>query len=329
MRVHLFAGILLVSALAGCAGEPPQEASLSAVGASEAKPAGSGNQSASANLSLVEAPEWSVGDAWTMGTPDGSVTMVVTQADASGYTLSTDSETVASFDAMFDISYLGRIRASDLAGDQGGAPVQFFAFPLEDGKKWSTTWDGLAIDLAATFNPAIPTPLGAQPGFMIEGKNGEEPYVHYSYVPALRWWSHLDFEGYAVKVEKVASNWTGTYSDAVAKVVFESATSAPFAMPGAGAFTVEEAQSFLMLSLVGQAPAHARALFLSDPSGAPYMTQTSNFEASPEPGGYFLTERIPATAGEWHIAAPMLHHPEGRFDLRVHQVAILTKALGP
>lgn len=328
MRVQLVASVLLLlPALAGCIGGS-DEAGAATVDQPEAMLLGAGNETAAgANLSLVEAPVWSVGDAWTVSTPDRSLTLVVTQADASGYTLSTDNEDVASYDAMFDVSFLGRIRASDLAGEQGGVPIQFFSFPLEDGKKWSTQWDGLTIDLTATFNPAVSTPLGARPGFMIEGKNGEESYVHYSYVPDLRWWSHIAFEGYEVKVEKVAQNWTGTYVEAVAKPVFESATSLPFAMSGVGAFTVDEGQSFLMLSLAGEAEAHARALFITDPSGAPYMTQTSNVEASPQPDRYFLTERMPATPGQWHIAAPLLHHPHGGFALAVYQVALTTKPL--
>lgn len=327
MRSTLLAALLLVPALAGCIGGA-DEAATAAVDAPDAAALAAGNATAAAaNLSLFDAPVWSVGDAWTMEAPNGPVTLVVTQADASGYTLATDDEGLAGFDAMFDVSYVGRIRASDLAGSQGGQPIQFFSFPLEDGKRWTTTWDGLAVDLTATYSAAIPTPLGAQPGFTIEGKSGEEPYVHYSYVPALRWWSHLAFEGYEVKVTQASRNWTGTYVEAVAKPVFESATSAPVAMPGAGAFTVDEGQSFLMLSLAGEAPAHARALVVTDPSGAPYMTQTSNFEASPQHGGYFLTERMPATPGQWHVASPILHHPEGGFVMAVHQVAVTVKPL--
>lgn len=329
MRLHVLVCILLLAPLAGCAEAPEAELSAGTVAATDVEaPTLPGTTGAPVNLTSADAPAWAIGDAWTMGSDDGSFTLVVTQADGAGYTLSTDSETVAGFDAMFDISYVGRIRASDLAGSQGGTPVQFFSFPLEDGKKWSTTWDGLTIDLTATYSASIPTPAGAQPGFLIEGLNGETPYVHYDYVPALRWWSHIAFvEGYGVKVEKAARNWTGSYTEAVATAVFEGGTSAPVLAPAGGAFTVDEAQSFVMLALIGHAPMHARALVVTDPSGQPYMTQTGNVEASQEPMGYFTTERMPATPGEWHIASPILHHPEGGFLVRVYQIAIMSKAL--
>ena len=54
-------------------------------------------------------------------------------------------------DAREDVSRLGPQRKSDLAGSQGDDRVQFFQWPLVDGKSWSTRWDHQPVTITATF----------------------------------------------------------------------------------------------------------------------------------------------------------------------------------
>lgn len=279
------------------------------------------------------APLWLVGDAWAIRSDDGAgntenSVLVVTRADADAYTLETTSATVAGFDAMFDVSYVGRIRASDLAGAQQGNPIEFFRFPLADGATWTTTWDGLEIALTATAAPAISTAVGTQPGFTIVGTADGAPYVEYDYVPALRWWSHLQFAaGYGFRVERAMTNWTGEVATAQAKLVYESASVAPLGGPNSGAFTVSEGQTFLAMTIAGAGSSYARALVLTDPAGAPYMTTTPNAEGAPTGGAYFYYETLPPTPGQWHVGNPTLHDPEGSASIRIHEVLVGTKTI--
>lgn len=278
------------------------------------------------NASL-DAPAWRVGDAWTVessGVADGErATLVVVAAEGSSYQLQSTSEQMATFDAMFDVSYLGRIRASDLAGHQQDQPVQFFSFPLAHGKAWTAQWDGLEISLTAGFSPGIPTPLGPQPGFVIQGTTADgQPYVEYDYVPALRWWSHLHFaEGYGIKVTAVSENWTGQYATATAQTLL---TLGPGSPPG-GTFTVAEGQTTVALTLMGYAEAHARAVALVDPDHGERMGPAVTHSATP--AGGFEVYTFPAKPGQWKLAAPTAHHPNGFFAVHAQQVAVAKATL--
>jgi hypothetical protein len=91
---------------------------------------------------------WTEGRWWTYTTtsPDGAgddMDLAVTAVSADAYTLDTSSRQTAGFEAEFDISFIGPIRVSDLAGRQGDDVVEYFRFPLEEGKNWTTPWDGV------------------------------------------------------------------------------------------------------------------------------------------------------------------------------------------
>ena len=275
----------------------------------------------------VEAPEWRVGDAWTIDSSGAGeserATLVVVAADSGSYQLRSTSEQMATFDAMFDVSYVGRIRASDLAGHQQDQPVKFFDFPMRDGSAWSATWDGIEVSLRAGFQPAIATPMGPQPGFVIQGTTPDgATYVEYDYVPALKWWTHIHFaEGYGFKVTGTAANWTGTYAVGTAKELLRLASGGP---PG-GVFTVDADQTFVTMTTIGFAEAHARALVLVDPENNEHGG--AFHEASPAPSGVFDVRTFPAKAGQWKVAAPVVHHPHGGFATTFQQVAIQKLAL--
>lgn len=129
--------------MAGCAEAPPpidagEDATDDPAGATEGIPA----------------PSWALGDHWTFRPTDGEpVTFVVAEDLGEDWRMrTTDAELAFSEQAAearpdFDISTLGAIRKSDLAGSQGADRVKHFDFPLVAGKEWTTPWDGQTFDV--------------------------------------------------------------------------------------------------------------------------------------------------------------------------------------
>lgn len=282
-----------------------------------------------ANNSTVAVPVWNVGDAWDVSTSNLGAsersTFVVVAASNDAYQLATTSASLATFDAVLDVSYVGKIRASDLAGAQGDKTVTFFDFPLTDGKSWSATWDGVPTEIHAVFASAIAT-AGGQPGFQITATQAGKPYATYDYVPTLKWWSHIDFAGgYGLKVERATTNWTGAVAVATAKKVFDSDTVFPVATLNTQTFHVDERQTSLFLMMTGGAKTYARGYQLVDPNGTAYPSGGPTTDAQPSGGGVFQVEQFPAAPGDWKISAPVAHTSDGKFVLRVHEVALAKK----
>ena len=130
--------VLALVLLAGCAESDPP-----AGGGPEGTPVAGGHGGHDAAGHLL-APEWQVGDSWTLSSPqqDTPFTHVVTSDGGDDWVVDTDSPTTAYFDARFDISFLGKVRKSDLAGSQGSTRVEFLRFPLAKDLEWTTSWDG-------------------------------------------------------------------------------------------------------------------------------------------------------------------------------------------
>lgn len=326
MRTVTVALLVLMGAIGGCLADSGEgEVAASADDdAGDALPGDDGNATATPALAEADVPEWQVGDAWSITTHGGEgsamYALVVVDAGSSGYTIAATDEEITVLDAIHDISYLGRIRTSDLAGSQQDAPVRFFDFPLTDGKTWTTTWDGFEVKLTATLADAIPTPDGPKPGFRIVGTHEDATYVTYDYVPDVGWWTGISFEaGYGFTVNRVIHNATGTYPVATAELLFEATSEAPFGMHGTGSFTVAEGQTSLLLMVDGHAEHVARTVVLTDPAGTPVIAQEPTTD---QPPGVWSPRHLPTTPGEWHIAAPALHDPEGSVRVQVQQVVV-------
>lgn len=319
--------LALPALLAGCLGGSSEEPEVQAsdVDVKDVLPVTPEDAAAA----VAEAPAWALGDAWSIvsgsGASDTSESfLVVTKAEADSYFLSTTNAGTAAYDAMEDVSYLGRIRASDLAGVQDGQPVQFFSFPLTDGKSWSTTWDGLPVTLTARYAPTLQTSAGIHSGFVIEGAVDGEKYVTYDYVPMLKWWSHLSFaSGYGMKVVRTLSNWSGEYAVAEAGTLVDApvgGTTPPFT-----ALTVAEGQTFLDVTLTGRASANARSFGLVKPDGTPYNAPSIFLAMMEEPVSETVRVDEPAP-GEWRVLHPIAHHPDGAFHLLARQVKVTNVA---
>lgn len=131
-----FAVALVASmVLAGCSDAPDSPGGTTTTG-----PSGSDAPS-------LPAPNWTVGQWWTLSSDQlaAPFTHVVAQDAGSDWLVGTDNPDVAFFDARSDISFLGPVRKSDLAGSQGQDRVEFFRFPLEQHKNWTTRWDQLDV----------------------------------------------------------------------------------------------------------------------------------------------------------------------------------------
>lgn len=325
MRVPV---LLVTLALAGCL-DPPEDVDAASVDAAvPLDPLTGAPVPAALDVNAsVDAPVWAQGDAWSIETyglgEEERATLVVTHADGNSYHVLSTSERMATFDAVFDVSYLGRLRADDLAGSQQETPVQFFDFPLSDGKSWTTRWDGQDVSLRAGFVPAIATPQGKHPGFVIQGTRTDgSTHVAYDYVPALRWWSRIEFaEGYGLKVTATTANWTGTVQDGAAKSLLKIGGEVPGgagSMPG-GQFTVDPDQTALVLTLGGYAERHLRALVLVDPQNQEHAGPYAG--GSPAPAAEFSLTTYPPIAGQWKVASPTIHEA-GAYSYEFLQVAL-------
>lgn len=133
--------MLLAGLLAGCSGDAPADGPSG----SDALPS-HGAHNAGTHLL---APNWTLGDYWTWSSPqiEEPYTSVLVAESATDWTMGTDNQEIAFFDARFDIASLGAVRKSDLAGSQGSTRVQFFQFPMMAGNTWSTTWDELPLTM--------------------------------------------------------------------------------------------------------------------------------------------------------------------------------------
>lgn len=135
----------------------------------------------------TEAPEWSLGDHWNYESPTGTFTLVASGEQGGDWILDSTSPDLALFDAMFDISYVGPISKTDISGQQDGTRVKFFDFPLEDGKQWSTTWDGESVSVTAT--------LEEDGRYRMEGVTSSGPHVEYVYDPEVGFFREATWYG--------------------------------------------------------------------------------------------------------------------------------------
>ncbi len=184
--------------LAGCSG-----ASTPSGPASSTRPDGS---VVAANAGLP-APVWQVGDFWNYTGPFGAFDYVVSADAGDDYTVDTDAGGVAWFNTRSDISTMGAIRKSDLAGSQGQTRVQFFDWPLRDNKTWSMTLDegqgGGTLKVTAKQT-------GPEAFAMTARRDNGTAYLSYTYDNKTRWFKELDFkDGQGASAFKVTLQRSG------------------------------------------------------------------------------------------------------------------------
>lgn len=165
--------------------------------------------------------EWTKGRWWKYsfqgGTASDPVTLMVTEVQSAVYVLDTTSRMQAGFDAETDVSYIGPITKDQLAGAQQGRKVEYFKFPLEVKKEWSTQWDGqtrIIKSMGATGDE-----------FEFEAHELGKARVRYSYHAKAGFFGHLDFVdaggnvGFGLKLMDFGESYAGPYVRATVKAL--------------------------------------------------------------------------------------------------------------
>jgi hypothetical protein len=183
--------VLVALALSGCGAKP------SAPTASDT-PAITGGPAMAQGL---PPPTWALGDYWTMDSPQGGTfSHVVSKDNGDDWILDTDEPNLAFFNARSDISFLGKVRKSDLAGSQGSTRVEFLQFPLAEHMNWTTTWDG---------QPTLIHVLSVQDGkatMKAMRATSNVAYADYTYDSKVGYFTHFGFYDAAGKA--ISFEWT-------------------------------------------------------------------------------------------------------------------------
>lgn len=297
--------LLLVAPLSGCVGTGGG-GGTTPTNASEA-----GTAPGSSGQETLEAPTWSIGDHWTYtGGGFGETTWVVTGDEGRDWIVHTTNEQVAFLDARTDVSFLGEVRKSDLAGSQGDDRVEYFDWPLEAGKTWTTTWDGVEREITVDRVEDRIAHLTARQ----EGRLA----VEYTYDSAAGHMGSFTFydengtETASAELMDGGSNFTGTaVSWTLERVIDRTGTFGVQPTSWGGQFEVPADATDLWLGLTVQCPSGAydfgfggNGSGYSDISACPY----ENAVADPvieDPGegtwNYGLTATSPDGEGSYDI----------------------------
>ncbi len=296
------------------------------------------------------APDWQIGDVFEQhiyyGANDQAgehiVTMVVGEVDGDCYQLGTTSQIAAKTEATFDLPVLGCIGIEHLQTSALGVDWSWmYEFPLQDGKTWDGSVQGLfnwndnsfqnyEFTLTASYSPAINTPHGDFPGFWISGnlQDGQQ-LLYYNYVPAVGWFSHFwmydlsseaadDIMFHAMSMG-TSKGFTGTYYlDESDEVIESFMFAAPLVFgesdPLVGTFTVPDGATYLKgviapIACPGQSevrivdPGNAVTEYSHTYEGDPQACSEASEDGNPDPAAYTVHWYDEAsTSGEWKVA---------------------------
>jgi hypothetical protein len=298
--------VLLAVVVSGCTVEPPtleQGPSPTGLGPG-APPVGNVTGPApGANLTIDAPPTWVVGQWWRMRTGNGEETRVVTADGGGAYTMETSDPGVAYFDALSDISLLGPIRASDLAGSQRGSFVEMYRFPLAANNTWTTTWDGVPRTITV-LGPTIATLAGRSYGAMaLEAREGERVAVRYNFVPELGWFSFMEFlspEG-SFRMDLLTSGvgYNGTLAKAAVQVLYQDGPGST--LKPQGSFSAPAGLTFLDFFVHAEGDSVNYALTAIAPNNTAYGPAG----LGPCSANCSLTFQIqlPSAPGTWNLAS--------------------------
>lgn len=328
MLVRAVAFALLVSLLAGCAGETPSDAAPDDGAASPQERALMVHLDAS---SSVPAPEWAIGQWWeweisfaTETLPD-TFRSIVVATDGTTYTLATENDAIAKEEAAFNTPLLGPVQRTKLAMDGwGDQPWSLLEFPLTDGKSWTATmpniaWDVVAADTAqlavtASFDPDI----GEHGGFRLEGMTQGAKVMEADYDPSTGWFAGLRFhdvdpgqEGLEIgyRAKSTGLDHAGPYFQHTARelLAFEDLVGfdnvpteggQPYTAPPQPHHTFTMGEGTTLFGYIGAASvAGARGLVLVDPTSQHRLVAVPGAPEAEEI--LFLDE--PGKPGEWRL----------------------------
>lgn len=318
MRRRLAVLLVLALVLSGCTGSPPQDRP-------DTIPEGGEDPDDDPDDGPRGAPKpnWAPGLWWSYTfTRDGAthrVTLAVAETTATEHTLLANDTTHPLFDALLDISYVGPVRASDLAGYEGDDPVRFFTWPLQDDATWTTTWNGAERHLTA-HRANVTTPRGPEPGFEIVSRTGpgdDDPVqARFTYAPSVAWFNTLELPRQNVTYELVDQGfgYRGNLTRA------NLTTHVDQTGPGLTPATFEVANgSDLVVGVLEADGRSTGSLQLVAPNGTRYGVPATACDAA---ACAFLTVRTaPAAPGTWQaeVAGGSL---DGGFRAAVHEATL-------
>ena len=232
LRPVLLALASAALALAGCAEKGGEDAGGAGTGG-----AADADADGLAAASIAAPTPWAVGDAWTYSFNGVDSTYVVTQDAGADWIVETDSEERAFSNQREDISRLGPQRKSDLAGSQGAERLEFFRWPLEAGRTWSTRWDGVDVDVRVLEGGTaeVQTLEATATGDGARADGG--PLYRYTYDAGAGWFGELHRFGpdgsemVTLTLTKAVHGWTGTIVRWSLETVIEDAGNDPMAPP--------------------------------------------------------------------------------------------------
>lgn len=321
--------------LAGCAGDAPPVAPIDA---------GLGLDAAVLDTATLDAATplaapvpWALGD-WFgvhvfVGMDDQEGThynTIVVEETADQWVLATDDPAAAKEEAVFDFPILGAFDKADLGTTGLGGRWDLLRFPLSNGSVWSSTVAmdpldpaaALELEFEATFNPAIQTQSGRQPGYDIVAVDADARQVlAFDYVPAVGWFTRFliydtsteDPVDYFISARSMGTGhgWTGTYYRDTATPLVQHISvvgvdptdpTQPVAQPNPQAqFTVSEGATYLFGFVFSFSFAGAHELVLVDPSNQPREFRSYNAMAAGENADVFVDEA--AMPGTWRLVA--------------------------
>ncbi len=272
------------------------------------------------------APRWSPGLWWTyeLSGPDGTsnVTFAVAHSNATHHHVATTDARQAAYEAIFDLPYLGTVRAQDLAGVQEDHVTELFQWPLEDGRSWTTRWGRANVTVEATQR-IVDTPVGPRTGFTLTATEGDGTvHARYAYAPAAAWFTHLELP---------QRNVTYTLQEAgfgapEGLLEANATTALRLEPPGgahAGTFDVPPDGRFVVPVGAGGGVLHTWQWVLTDPNGTAHRG-----EQAPCLGcGGFDATFLPGLTGSWQAEVSGGPPATGSYELTVHVVTV--EALAP
>ncbi len=133
-------------------------------------------------------PAWQLGDYWEIRDPDGVRMHIIVDQNPTDWIVATNDEETAFYDARFDISLLGPVRKSDLAGSQQENRVQYFQWPMVANTSWKTVWDDEEVEVTALGSSNNQT-------FAFEARRVDDGslFATYNYDAGMRWFQQLTF----------------------------------------------------------------------------------------------------------------------------------------
>lgn len=264
----------------------------------------------------LEAPTWNVGDMWEYRTTGGTLKLAVTSDDGAAYTLDTNNTNIAFFEDQFDISYVGPIGKAHLSGKQGSTDVQYMNFPLHHNKEWTTTWDGLQMDMVSHDNEDGTFHIGAY----VDGVRINQ----YQYSNITKFWDWISFgdqngtETFRMDLISYQKGWTGEL------IRVDASKFSEYNDVGAsvgGAADVEDADFYLQVGYsceigaynIAIGPAESiPSIVTNDPSSDGFSDQGQ----CPVQAGFAGVVSTTPTEGNWGHAIVGLDNVQGTLWLR-------------